>query len=347
MESLIERAARALKVDPIELRRRNVIASQVMPYQTGTGETIDSGRYQELLNTASTAFEYECARSDQIARRATGERVGIGCALYVEPCGQGFEWARVTLHADGTAHVHCGSPGQGQGHETTFAHIAAKALHVPTAQVQVTLGDTHTAPHGIGALASRSTAIGGSAIAQACARALALQRENAPYPIVVEETYTASLDAWGAGCVLVQLVIDGETGVPTIERIVWADDAGTLICPALAKGQLVGGMAQGIGQALFEAIRYDNKGQLLTGSLMDYAVVRASDVPKVQISSRNTPTKANLLGAKGVGEAGCIGVPAAILNAVCDALSEFDTTTLDFPITSEKLWSILWNAPTQ
>jgi aerobic carbon-monoxide dehydrogenase large subunit len=277
-------------------------------------------------------------RALQAHRRAAGELLGIGVAMYVEPCGQGWESARVTLQADGRVRVASGSASQGQGHATSYAVIAAEILGCDPALVTVDEGDTAICPAGIGALASRSMAIGGSAVAQAAQ--LATQRRDAgePLPIVAETVYTAPAEAWSYGCVIARMSIDRDTGVPKIERIVWVDDAGRIISPDLAHGQLMGGLAQGVGQAMMEQIMYNDEGQLITGSLMDYAVPRAADMPPVEIENMAVATTANLLGAKGVGEAGCIGVPAALLNAAADALSPMGEFDLDFPLTSERLW---------
>ena len=202
------------------------------------------------------------------------------------------------------------------------------------------MGDSAQCPPGIGALASRSTAIAGSAIVQACQAVKALRAQGAPAPWVAEETFT-SQEAWSSGCVMVRLAIDAETGQPTLERLVWIDDAGHVLQPALVHGQLIGGAAQGIGQALLEQLVYDDQGQLLTGSLMDYAAPRADHMPEIDIASMHTPSPLNPLGVKGVGEAGCIGVPAAILNAAADALSPLGDIDLQFPLTSEQLWRAL------
>ena len=338
MERLVERAARAAKLDPVELRMRNLIAAQDMPYTTPTGETLDAGDYGSALRHACDQFGYITAREAQAKRRAAGEVLGLGLAFYVEPCGQGWESARVTLQSDGRVLVHSGSSGQGQGHETTFATIAAEALGCAQELVTVVQGDTASCPEGIGALASRSIAIGGSAIVQAAQQAKAKRDAGEALPLSAEVVYTAPAEAWSYGCVMAQMAIDKDTGKPSIERLVWADDAGRIISPQLAKGQLLGGMAQGLGQALLERIVYDSDGQLQTGSLMDYAVPRADDMPAVDLMGLHVPTKANLLGAKGVGEAGCIGVPAALLNAAADALSPWGEPELDFPLTSERLW---------
>ena len=343
MECLLDRAARVLRLDPLEMRRRNLIGARAMPFRTPTGEVLDSGDYPALLERAAQLFAYDGARHEQTRRRSAGELVGIGIALYVEPCGQGWEAARVTLHADGRAEVASGAPAQGQGHLTTFARIAADELGCDPSLVEVSCGDTALCPDGVGALASRSTAIGGSAIVAACREAMAARAAGAAFPVVVEQRFTAQ-ESWASGCVICSACIDPETGMVTIERIVWVDDAGRVVHPELAHGQLMGGLAQGLGQALMEQIVYDAGGQLLTGSLMDYAVPRAGDIPPVIMESLSNPSPHNLLGAKGVGEAGCIGVPAAIMNAARDALSPLGEIDLQFPLTPPRVWRALRDA---
>lgn len=337
METLMDMAARQHGIDPVDLRFKNLISEQTMPFTTANGEVLDSGHYAQALRLACEHFGYQHERTAQQKRRAQGEWVGIGVAMYIEPCGQGWEAARVTLHGVGRVTVASGSPGQGQGHATTYARIAADSLGCDVDQVEVLMGDSQTCPVGIGALASRSTAIAGSAIMQACARARDQERLGAPYPITVEERFTAQ-EAWSYGCVMLRLHLDADTGKPMIERLLWVDDAGHVVQPQLAHGQLIGGAAQGLGQALMERLIYDDQGQLVTGSLMDYAIPRASDMPDIEIVSMHTPSPLNLLGAKGVGEAGCIGIPAALMNAARDALSPIGEPALEFPLTSEQLW---------
>jgi carbon-monoxide dehydrogenase large subunit len=162
--------------------------------------------------------------------------------------------------------------------------------------------------------------------------------------LTVDTRFTAR-EAWSYGCVIARMVVDPDTGEPTIERIVWADDAGHIVNATLARGQLVGGAAQGLGQALMEHMVYDGTGQPITGSLMDYAVPRASDMPAIEIESMHIPSPHNLLGAKGVGEAGCIGVPAALMNAARDALQPFGEPELQFPLTAEYLWRAMTSTP--
>ena len=340
METLIEQAARLCDIDPVALRLRNLIPEEAMPYTTPTGEVLDSGNYAAALHKACEEFGYKRARFEQTERRRAGEMVGIGMALYVEPCGQGWESARVTLHEDGRVTVASGTPAQGQGHVTTFAQLAADTLGCAPSQVEVHLGNTELCPAGTGALASRSTAIGGSAIVQACRTVLARQAQGESLPITAEERFTAN-EAWSYGCVIAQMRIDADTGTPTIERISWVDDAGHVLQPQLVHGQLIGGAAQGLGQAMMERLVYDDQGQLITGSLMDYAIPRADNMPPIHISNLHTHSPNNLLGAKGVGEAGCIGVPAALMNAARDALSPLGEFDLQLPLTSEQLWRVL------
>jgi carbon-monoxide dehydrogenase large subunit len=336
MERLVEMAARQSGIDPVELRLRNLVRD--MPHATPTGESLDAGDYRAALERACARFDYAHERCEQARRRAAGELVGIGLAMYVEPCGQGWESARVSLLPDGRVEVASGSASQGQGHQTSYAAIAAEALGCDPALIKVMEGDTATCPAGIGALASRSMAIGGSAVLQAATAAARRRDAGEQLPIVEDKVYNAPAEAWSYGCVIARMAIDPETGQPHIERLVWVDDAGSIISPQLAEGQLLGGLAQGLGQAMLERIVYDDQGQLLTGSLMDYAIPRADEMPLVELESLTVSTSANLLGAKGVGEAGCIGVPAALLNAAADALSPLGEKKLDFPLTAERLW---------
>lgn len=345
MERLVDAAARTSGRDPVALRRLNLVPADAMPHATPTGERLDSGDYPALLERACARFGYEAERARQAERRAAGEWVGIGVALYVEPCGQGWESARITLDADGSATVASGSAAQGQGHETTYAQIAADVLGIDAARVAVLHGDTAACPDGIGALASRSIAIGGSAVAEACAAAAARRDAGEALPLTAETVYRAPGEAWSSGCVMVRLAIDADTGTPAIERLVWVDDAGLIVSPQLACGQLVGGLAQGLGQALMERVVYDGSGQLLTGSFLDYALPRAADMPTLELDSLAVPATANRLGAKGVGEAGTIGVPAAILNAAIDALGPAGVADLDFPLTPERLWRTIHSHP--
>ncbi len=352
LERLVDEAARQTGLCPLALRRRQLWPAAALPAALPSGDRLDAMDLPGLLDKAAALFGYADWRVRQQQARAGGALLGIGIGLYVEPCGQGSESARLTALGDGDAHAHAGryllatgATTQGQGRETAFARIAAPVLGCAEDAITVQHGDTATCPPGIGALASRSTAIGGSAVLLAARQLRAALDAGAPRPHSVAITHTAEHEAWAAGCVMTAVQIDPATGELQVLDMAWVDDAGITVHPALLRGQLLGGLAQGIGAALMERIVYDAQGQLLTGSLMDYALPRASDVPPVRLASHNTPSAANPLGAKGVGEAGCIGVPAALLNAVDDALAARGRRAPDFPLTAARLWQVLQDDP--
>jgi len=388
IERLMDEAARTLKVDPVELRRRNLIPKERFPFKTATGQVYDSGDYAEVLERTLAMADYAGLRRAQAERRARGEIVGIGVAKYVEPSALGWESGQVRVEATGAVLAVTGSSAHGQGHETTFAQIVADELRVHPDVVTVRHGDTHGAPQGIGTFGSRSTALGGSALALAArdvrdkARKMAAGLLEAAAQDVVpveggfgvvgapgrqvtwarvaEHAYRGQglpqgvepgLEAtrffspegevWSAGAFVVSIGIDRDTGVVTPERIAWLDDAGTIVNPLLADAQLEGSLAQGWGQVMMEDAALDRDGHLLSGTLMDYAIPRADDMPHAEIGHANTPSPNNPLGVKGIGEAGTIGIPPAMVNAVVDALSPFGVTHVDMPLTPEKIWHAL------
>jgi carbon-monoxide dehydrogenase large subunit len=338
LERLMDRAARKLGLSPVALRRRNLVRR--FPHAMPGGEALDSGDYDALLDTmleaAGGAWENLAAARD--ARRAQGEAVGLGLALYVEPCGQGFESARITREAAGDFTLAVGATAQGQGRETAFAQLAAEALGLAPARIRVVQGDTAATPEGIGALASRSTGIGGGAVLAACAKLIEQGGHGS-----AEAIFTAARESWAAGAVLAQVALDAETGVARVEKLIWVDDAGRVLNPMLAKGQMWGGLMMGVAEALFERVAFDDHGQLLTGSLMDYALPRADDLPaEVVLQGLAQPSLAGNtpLGSKGIGEAGCIGVPAAVVNAAIDAACPAgdEPALIELPLTAERLW---------
>ncbi|MEM1049495.1 MAG: xanthine dehydrogenase family protein molybdopterin-binding subunit [Pseudomonadota bacterium] len=349
MERLVHEAARVLDRDPLDLRAQNLVPPTGMPHRGATGTVLDSGDYPRLVRRFRDYSDYDALCCERDRRRQNGSLVGIGTALFVEPCGRGWESARVEWRPDGTALLATGSSSQGHGRETAYAQIVADALDIEPDRVTVAEGDTELCPNGIGALASRSTAIGGSAVLEA-AREVRAKRdragpENAPENSIVAETvFQCEHEAWGSGLHLAMVSIDPDTGTLTVERFLCVDDIGTVINPMLAEGQLSGGLAQGLGEALLEKVVYDADGQLLTGSLMDYAMPRAADMPDIGMASQATPAPFNLLGAKGIGEAGTIGAPAAILNAALDALSPLGVRELDMPLTGAALWTAIQSA---
>jgi carbon-monoxide dehydrogenase large subunit len=389
IERLMDAAARALALDPAEIRRRNFIPADTFPYRTVTGQTYDSGNYPHALDRALEVAGYPGLRRRQEERRASGEIVGIGLASYVEPCALGWESGSLKVERSGRVTAITGSSAHGQGHETTFAQIVADHLGVTPDDVVVVHGDTRSGPEGFGTFGSRSVALGGSALARVAVdvrekgrRIAAELLEAAPADVIgapggfhvaglperrvtwrevaaaaygggrglpagdtpgLEATvyFQPEAEVWTFGAIVCAVRVEAETGRIVIERLVWVDDAGTVINPLLAEGQLHGSLAQGLGQALMEAVIYDGDGQLVTGTLMDYAIPRADEVPPVVIEKTCTPSPRNPLGAKGVGEAGCIGIPPAVVNAVVDALTPFGITHLDMPLTPARLWSAL------
>jgi carbon-monoxide dehydrogenase large subunit len=389
IERLMDTAARALKVDPAELRRRNLIPPDRFPYKTITGQVYDSGDYPQALERALAAVGYPALRRAQEARRTAGEIVGIGVVSYVEPCALGWESGSVKVERSGKVTAITGASAHGQGHETTYAQIVADALGVTPEDVTVVHGDTRSGPEGFGTFGSRSTALAGGALVEAAAvvrdkgrriaakmleaamedvvaapgafHVIGAPQRTITWPQVASAAYAgggalpageapgleaaayfqAEGEAWSYGAVVAVVAVERETGRLTVESLLWVDDAGTIVNPLLAEGQLHGSLAQGLGQALMEQIVYDADGQLLTGTLMDYAVPRAEDVPPVTIDKMHTPSPRNPLGAKGLGEAGCIAIPPALVNAAVDALAPFGVNHLDMPLTAEKVWRAL------
>jgi carbon-monoxide dehydrogenase large subunit len=394
IERLMDTAARALGMDPAEMRIRNFIAADAFPFKTVTGQVYDSGNYRLALETALAAADYEGLRRAQAERRKRGEIVGIGLCSYVEPCALGWESGSIKVERSGRVTAITGSSAHGQGHETTFAQIVADHLGVTPDDVVVVHGDTRSGPEGFGTFGSRSVALGGSALQKVAVdvrekgrRIAANMLEAAAADVIsvaggfqvtgvpqrrvlwrevaatayagghlpkgdtpgLEATtyFQPDTEVWTFGAIVCGIRIEAETGRIVIERLVWVDDAGTVINPLLAEGQLHGSLAQGLGQALMEEIVYDADGQLVTGTLMDYAIPRADDVPHVHIEKTCTPSPRNPLGAKGVGEAGCIGIPPAVVNAAVDALGHLGITHLDMPLTPARIWAALRGAKSQ
>lgn len=342
MERLIAKASEASGLDPLLLRRRNLVSRRAMPHRTATGNLLDSGCYRAALDRIAGRYKDACTWRD--SRRAQGHLAGVGLAFYVEPSGEGWESAQVMLGPDGKVDIASGSSKQGQARASAYARIAAQVLNVPLSRVSVRCGDTATCPEGIGALASRSTAIGASAVLTACHELNQRQTAGETPPITVDTRYETRGQAWGYGIYLCRIEIDQDTGKPDVVGLHCLDDAGRAVLPWAIEGQIRGGVAQGIGEALFERLVFDEAGQLLTGSLMDYALPRASDMPPVTIEKMETPSPLNALGAKGVGEAGTIGAPPAILNAALDALAPLGVRDLTMPLTPCAVWTAMQTA---
>jgi carbon-monoxide dehydrogenase large subunit len=340
MERLVEKAARVLDIDALELRRKNLVPSSDMPWTGPTGTVLDSGDYNKAVKKLSELAKEKNLASQLLDRRKNGELVGMGFAFYVEPSGTGWESARVKVKADGRILAATGSSTQGQGRKTAYAQIVADVFGTTPDNITIEIGDTKNCPTGIGALASRSTPIGASAIFKAATKAKA-EHDRTAQPASAECVYTVDAEAWGYGCYLAVVAIDVQTGNLVVENLICVDDTGNMINPALVRGQITGGIAQGLGEAILEEIIYDNDGQLLTGSLSDYALPRADHMPQITIATMTTPTPANLLGAKGIGEAGTIGAPAAIVNATLDGLAHLGIENIDMPLTSQRIWQAI------
>ena len=400
MERIIDRLADEIGMDPAEVRRKNFIPPDAFPFNTISGITYDSGDYEPALDRALAMAEYKGFEKRRAEAKSRGNYRGIGISSYVEICGLapskansalgvgwgGYESARIRVHATGAVEVFTGTSPHGQGHETSWAQIAADALGVSPNDIEVRHGDTSESPGmGLGTFGSRSLAVGGIAVHKAAEKVRekvvqigAHLLEASPADVVVENgkvfvkgvpqkaknfgdismaAYLANnlpdgmepgLEAtvyydppnftFPFGTHIAEVEVDGETGAVKIERYSACDDCGRQINPMIVEGQLHGGIAQGIGQALYEGAVYDDNGQLLSGSMMEYHVPSAEDVPMFDLDHTVTLTNTNPLGVKGIGEAGTIGSTPAAVNAVIDALSPLGIKHIDMPLTSEKIW---------
>src|SRR2546425_655806 len=379
MDRALDCLARELRMDPAEIRRHNYIRADElpydlrMPYRDGNPLVYDTGDFPAALEGALAAAGYDEFRKEQEGLRARGIYRGIGISGYVEGTAIGpFEGATVKLDLHGRVVVATGAVSSGQGHETSFAQIAADALGVPLDWVTVVGGDTAAVPFGIGTFASRSAVTAGNSIADAChevrarlVRAAATLLEAAPEDIELEDgrafvrgspqrafdlargvqasipTFAgpgiASPDFEASAVHVAQVEVDVETGGVRLLRYVVAHDCGKVINPIIVEGQVHGGVAQGVGGALFEEMAYDEQAQLLTGSLMDYAVPKADDLPSIETVHLEFPSPRNPLGAKGLGEGGAISPPAAIANAIEDALAPFGVRITETPVTPARI----------
>jgi aerobic carbon-monoxide dehydrogenase large subunit len=386
MDRAVDRLARALEMDPAEIRRRNYIRADElpydfgMPYRDGNPLVYDSGDFPAALEAALQAAGYAEFRREQPRQRAAGLYRGIGISGYVEGTAIGpFEGVSVKIDLTGRALVATGAVNSGQGHETSFAQVAADALGIPLDWITVVGGDTAAVPFGVGTFASRSAVTAGSSIVDACAQvkaklvtAAAALLEAAPADVEIEDAQAfvrgapgsavplakviqasiptfarpgvASPDfeasayhhvptvTWASAVHVAQVEVDVGTGRVTLLKYLVAHDCGKVINPMIVEGQVHGGVAQGVGGALYEEMVYDDKGQLLTGSLMDYAVPTARDLPPIDIVHLEYPSARNPLGIKGLGEGGAISPPAAIANAVEDALQPFGAQITETPL---------------
>jgi carbon-monoxide dehydrogenase large subunit len=371
IERTVDLIAHRLDRDPAEVRRRNFIAPDAFPYDTPTGFTYDSGDYAKALEVALDELDYAGWRAEQARRVAAGgPPIGIGLCTYVERSGAGEEFGAVEACADGSFVALSGCCSTGQGHETSFPQVVAAVLGVRPERVRLVERDTAVVPQGIGSFASRSMQTGGAALHRAagklieaarqriaerwvvpvadvkyaagtlsCGERLATMGDVAAHGVLrADETY-APPEAFPFGAYAAVVEVDPELGEVTVLRLVAVDDYGVVVNPLIVDGQGRGSTMQGIGQALYEEVRYGSDGRPETRSLLDYLIPTVSELPPTRFAETCTPNPNTPLGAKGAGEAGCIGAPPAIVNAVADALGLRDRDALRMPLTPYVCWS--------
>ncbi len=405
LERIVDKAARQTGIDPVELRRRNMIQPDAFPYQTPVALAYDSGDYQATLDTAQRLADVDGFAARRAASEAAGRKRGLGYSTYIEACGIApsavagalgaraglYESAEVRVHPTGMVTIFTGSHSHGQGHETTFAQLVSEQLGVPLEHIEINHGDTGNVQFGMGTYGSRSLAVGGEALVRAAnkvidkARKIAahileasagdIEFENGTFTVAgtdrsmafgevalaayvphnfphdelepgLDESafYDPANFTFPGGAHICEVEVDPETGVVSVERFTAVDDVGRVINPMIVEGQVHGGVAQGIGQALLEGCAYDAEGQLLTGSYMDYTMPRADNLPNFEVATETTLCAHNTLGVKGVGEVGAIGSPPAVVNAVVDALSDLGVTDISMPATPSRVWKAIQDA---
>ena len=386
IERLVDAVALETGIAPEEVRRRNFIRKEAMPFKTSTGRVYDSGDFNQHLTRALEASSYGGFAARHAESKRNGKLRGIGLASYIEACGQTApETSTVRIEKDGSATVLIGTQTNGQGHATTFRQLVHDQLGLPLERINVITGDTDLIKTGGGTVGSRSMPTGGSAVSMATTKladnlkALAAQHldakpedveiadglarvrgtnralsfaELAAKPGVsadqlcgVEKNFIPPAPTYPNGTHVCEVEIDPETGHVEFKNYTVVDDFGVTLNPLLLEGQVHGGIGQGIGQAIMEDTVYDASGQLISASLMDYALPRAIDTPNYSFETKNEPCTTNPLGVKGAGEAGAIGSCPAIMNAVVDALHRgYGIKHIDMPATPQKVWQAIQSA---
>jgi aerobic carbon-monoxide dehydrogenase large subunit len=408
IERIMDELATELGIEPLELRERNWIKHEEFPFTTICGLTYDSGNYEAATAKAKDLFDYDGLRREQAERNARGDKVrlGIGISTFTEMCGLapsrvlgslsygagGWEHAAIRMLPTGKVEVVTGSSAHGQGHETAWSQIVADQLGVPFEDIRVLHGDTQVSPKGMDTYGSRSLAVGGIALVQACDKVIAKARVIAAAMLeasaddleyaagrfsvrgdpeaaksiqeIALATFAAhalpdgvepSLDSdatydpenfsFPHGTHLCATEVDTETGFVKIRSYVAVDDVGVQVNPMIVEGQVHGGVAQGIAQALYEEGVYDDDGNLVTTTLADYLVPAAPDLPSY-VTERTTTPSSNRLGVKGVGEAGTIASTPAVVNAIVDALRPFGVRDVTMPCTPERVWRAIQSGGT-
>jgi aerobic carbon-monoxide dehydrogenase large subunit len=389
-ERLMDSAAREMGIDPVELRRRNLLLPSDMPFKTPAGHVYDCGDFPRVLKDALSLADLPGFASRRNASERRGLRRGIGTSMYCAYAGRFSERMEIRVAEDGSVSVYAGTLATGQGHETMFAQMVADWLGVPFGDITLFQGDTDKVLFGRGSFAQRTTSIGGSALKVAADEVMNKARRLSAWMMEVDEAdilverghfrvsgtdrqvtwrevaqksylihglppeFGVGLDGVGTypghftfpnGSMVAEVEVDTDTGEIRVDRLVAVDDAGVVINPLTIEGQVHGSIAQGLGEALIEDMVYDRKtGQLLSGSFMDYAMPRADIMPEIKSEFAPVPTKLNLTGTKGGSEPGNVGAPAAIINAVIDALSPLGVRDLPIPAKPERVWRAIRDA---
>ncbi|HEX9579834.1 MAG TPA: molybdopterin cofactor-binding domain-containing protein [Gemmatimonadales bacterium] len=405
LERLIDVYARKIRMDPVDVRRKNLIPTDKFPYTVATGITYDSGDYAPALDKALAMLDYKAFRAEQAKARKQGRYLGVGVTTYCEICGLGpsqvagavgfggglYDSAVVRVYPTGVVRAYIGGKPHGQGEETTFAQIVADEFGIPIENVEIVAGDTESTPQGWGTYGSRTTAVCGSAVKIAAQRVKEKAKKIAAHLMEASEADLEWRDgkfvvrgapghekafaelalmanlAWNMppgvepgleataffdpsnfvypfGTHVCTVEVDIETGEVKILRYIAVDDCGPRINPMIVDGQVHGGVIQGVGEALQEMAVHDEDGQLLTGTMMDYAVPKASQMPRIETDYTTTPTPVNPLGVKGVGETGTIASVPTVVGAVCDALAPLGITHIDKPLTPARVWAAIQTA---
>ncbi len=388
IERLIDQAAREIKIDPAELRAKNLLKPAAFPYQTPTGWTYDSGDYAAAMAKCQALADWQGYAARRAASEAAGKRRGRSLVYYIDNTGIFNERMELRFDPDGELTILAGTLSHGQGHETAYAQMAADWLGVAEDKIRLAQADTDEVAIGRGTYGSRSMMIGGNALRAAADEVIERGKRFAAHfmeanaaditfdvgsnggtftiagtdrampisqvaqmsfiPIgVPAELGVGLMGAGGApgdipsfpnGCHICEVEVDPETGAVSVERYTVVDDIGTVINPLLARGQIMGGVAQGAGQALCEDIVYDGDGQQVTGTLLDYAIPRADTLSSIQIDFSPVPSKSNPLGIKGVGEGGTVAATPTVMNAIVDALAPLGVSDVAMPATPERIW---------
>jgi carbon-monoxide dehydrogenase large subunit len=390
IERLVDDAARELGVDRVALRRKNMLPTTALPYQSPLGAAYDCGEFEKNLDLAIELADVAGFAARREASRKAGRLRGLGIVNAIEQAGGTAqpEYAEIRFNPAGTAMMLMGTKAQGQGHETMYKQILNERLGLDPRDVKFIDGDTDRVAFGMGTMGSRSTVLGGSALCLAADKVIAKGKRIAAHLLEAgnediefadgtfrvagtdrtvsikqvavaafqparlppgtevglfeNATFVGSKETWPNGCHVCEVEVDPETGAVRLDRYAVVDDVGTVINPIGLKGQIHGGVAQGVGQILMEQVVWDRKsGQLLTASFNDYAMPRADTLPGMEVKSNPVPTKFNPLGAKGAGEAGTVGAMPVVMNAVMDALAELGVTALDMPATSDRVWAAI------